>query len=91
MHEGAVTFFVEDGEEFIPRLFAELEVPDDYVEYIKRSWETDEHTIYGRFDFLFDGASPPKLLEYNADTPTSLVEASVIQWQWLEQRGKYFP
>jgi ABC-2 type transport system ATP-binding protein len=27
MHEGAVTFFVEDGEEFIPRLFAELEVP----------------------------------------------------------------
>src|SRR2546427_7258001 len=27
MHEGAVTFSVEDGEEFIPRLFAELEVP----------------------------------------------------------------
>jgi ABC-2 type transport system ATP-binding protein len=27
MHEGAVTFFVEDGEEFIPRLFAELDVP----------------------------------------------------------------
>ena len=28
---------------------------------------------------------PPKLLEYNADTPTSLVEAAVIQWEWLEE------
>jgi ABC-2 type transport system ATP-binding protein len=27
MHEGAVTFFVEDGEEFVPRLVAELTVP----------------------------------------------------------------
>ena len=27
MHEGAVTFFVEDGEEFVPRLVAELMVP----------------------------------------------------------------
>ena len=24
-----------------------------------------------------------KLLEYNADTPTALLEASVIQWDWL--------
>ena len=28
--------------------------------------------------------NPPKLLEYNADTPTSLLEAAVIQWYWLE-------
>ena len=28
---------------------------------------------------------PPKLLEYNADTPTALLEASVAQWRWLEQ------
>src|SRR5947209_5797464 len=27
MHEGAVMFFVEDGEEFVPRLVAELTVP----------------------------------------------------------------
>ena len=25
----------------------------------------------------------PRLLEYNADTPTSLLEAAVIQWTWL--------
>ena len=26
----------------------------------------------------------PKLLEYNADTPTACLEASVAQWQWLQ-------
>ena len=26
----------------------------------------------------------PRLLEYNADTPTALVEASVAQWFWLK-------
>jgi len=26
------------------------------------------------------------MLEYNADTPTSLFEASVVQWTWLEER-----
>lgn len=65
--------------------FAELQVPSYYIPYVKQSWENDAHTIYGRFDFLFDGNGPPKLLEFNADTPTSLVEAAVIQWQWLEQ------
>jgi glutathionylspermidine synthase len=33
---------------------------------------------------LYDGSAPPKLLEYNADTPTSLLEAAVIQWYWLQ-------
>ncbi len=28
---------------------------------------------------------PAKLLEYNADTPTSIFEAAVFQWTWLEQ------
>src|SRR4029077_16603791 len=28
---------------------------------------------------------PPKLLEYNADTPTALLEAAVVQWYWLEE------
>ncbi|MGZ3296589.1 MAG: glutathionylspermidine synthase family protein, partial [Xanthobacteraceae bacterium] len=28
---------------------------------------------------------PAKLLEYNADTPTSIFESAVFQWTWLEQ------
>jgi len=35
-------------------------------------------------DLAYDGASPPKLLEYNADTPTACLEASVAQWHWLQ-------
>ena len=31
------------------------------------------------------GRGPAKLLEYNADTPTSIFEAAVFQWTWLEQ------
>jgi glutathionylspermidine synthase len=41
-------------------------------------------SLYGRFDLAWDGESPVKLLEYNADTPAGLVEAAVCQWFWLE-------
>jgi glutathionylspermidine synthase len=64
------------------RRLDELGIPGYYHAYVERSWDQDEHTIYGRFDLSFDGVTPPKLLEYNADTPTALLEASVIQWFW---------
>lgn len=48
------------------------------------SLERSEPAIYGRFDFAYDGVNPPKMLEYNADTPTGLIEASVAQWFWLQ-------
>ena len=34
---------------------------------------------------LSTASHPPKLLEYNADTPTALLEASVVQWFWLQE------
>ncbi|MVO83598.1 glutathionylspermidine synthase family protein [Streptomyces sp. p1417] len=44
-------------------------------------------SLYGRFDLRYDGSgAPAKLLEYNADTPTSLVEAASPQWFWMEER-----
>lgn len=48
------------------------------------SWNEEPPAIYGRFDLAYDGIHPPKLLEYNADTPTALLEASVVQWYWLQ-------
>lgn len=66
-------------------LFPQFQIAGADVGFIVQSWERDEHTIYGRFDFAYDGVHPPKLLEYNADTPTSLLEASVIQWHWMKQ------
>ena len=35
-------------------------------------------------DFAWCGNAPVKLLEYNADTPTSLYESAYFQWLWLE-------
>lgn len=65
--------------------FGELAIPKEAVPRIIKTWEEDQPSIYGRFDFWWDGDSPPKLLEYNADTPTAVLEAAVIQWQWLEE------
>ena len=64
--------------------FDEFRIPPAFREWIRASWDNDEPTVYGRFDLAYDGQSPPKLLEYNADTPTALFEAAVVQWQWLE-------
>jgi glutathionylspermidine synthase len=50
------------------------------------SWARREPSLYGRFDFAWDGVKEPVLLEYNADTPTALYEASVVQWRWLVDR-----
>lgn len=68
------------------RLYDRLQIPSMAVPLIERSWENDEPSILGRFDLVYDGHSPPRMLEYNADTPTSLLEAGVIQWFWLKER-----
>lgn len=62
-----------------------LGIPAVAVPDILRSWERDDFSLYGRFDLSYDGLTPPKLLEYNADTPTALVEASVAQWFWQQE------
>lgn len=54
------------------------------AEKVERAWRAGEPALYGRMDIAYDGRDPPKLLEYNADTPTSLFEAAVVQWHWLE-------
>src|SRR5262249_16917645 len=48
------------------------------------SWKRGDPSLYGRFDLSYSGEGPAKLLEYNADTPTSVFESAVFQWQWLE-------
>ena len=60
-----------------------LGIPDSVWTILARSWERQEASLYGRMDLRWDGTGPPKLLEYNADTPTALYEAAVVQWEWL--------
>ncbi len=66
------------------RAFDRFQIPPPFIDYIVRSWAEDEVSVYGRFDLAYDGRRTPKLLEYNADTPTSLLEAAVIQWFWFK-------
>lgn len=65
-------------------VFRQLKIPEAYWDYIASSWRNREKDLIGRFDFSYDGTGPAKLLEYNADTPTTLYEASAFQWEWLE-------
>ena len=65
-------------------LFAKLQIPPHAAELVRLSWDREPPSIYGRFDLAYDGDGPPRLLEYNADTPTGLLEAAVIQWRWLQ-------
>src|SRR5581483_3834533 len=59
--------------------FAELSIPEQAIPVIKHAWDKVPPALYGRFDLAFDGEHL-KLLEYNADTPTALLEAAVAQW-----------
>lgn len=71
-----------------------LRIPRHAWDLIAASWHRRDPSLYGRFDFVYDGEGPPKLLEFNADTPTSLYESAVVQWFWLEQmitRGELPP
>jgi glutathionylspermidine synthase len=61
-----------------------LGLSEPLARMIQDSWVADDFSIYGRFDLAWDGRGSPKLLEYNADTPTSLLETAVIQWDWLQ-------
>ncbi len=67
------------------RLLAACGIPASYHAAVRDSWRSNAPALdYGRFDLAWDGTGEPKLLEYNCDTPTSLLETSIIQWDWKE-------
>ncbi len=69
------------------KLWDEFLIPDEYAALIEWSWKNDQPSFYGRFDLAFNNGQI-KLLEFNADTPTLLLESSVIQWYWLQDYNK---
>ena len=70
------------------RLMTKMGIPSNMMDYVRNSWKRNEQELYGRFDLAYDGKGPAKMLEYNADTPTSLFEAGSFQWTWLEEKIK---
>jgi glutathionylspermidine synthase len=73
--------------------FEELAIKPWAAKGVIESWERRDTHLYGRMDLSWDGLQQIKLLEYNADTPTSLLEASVAQADWLNdthpQEGQF--
>lgn len=67
------------------KLYNNFNIPKSIIPLIESSWKRQDYYLYGRFDFTYDQYNNLKLLEYNADTPTALYEAAVVQWQWLEE------
>jgi glutathionylspermidine synthase len=65
------------------RILKRLAIPERFWNFVAASWKRHDGSLYGRFDLHYDGTGPAKLLEYNADTPTSVFETAVFQWNWL--------
>lgn len=67
------------------RLYASLEIPTEFWSYIESEWEQNRSSIYGRMDLVVGNEGHYiKFLEYNADTPTALIEASLCQKPWIQ-------
>lgn len=69
------------------KLYAKFHIPEWIIADLEKSWDNDLPSIYGRFDLAYKNGEI-KLLEFNADTPTSLYEAGIVQWFWLQDFDK---
>src|SRR5262249_29359589 len=68
-----------------PVVFDRFHIPATFRDMVRNSWKRRDPSVYGRLDLIYDGRHPPKLLEYNGDTPALLGESSPAQWYWFEQ------
>lgn len=66
-------------------LLARFKIPQSFWQQVADSWQRRDPSLYSRLDLVYNGKGPAKLLENNADTPTSLYESGFWQWLWLEE------
>ncbi|XPE23095.1 glutathionylspermidine synthase family protein [Shigella sonnei] len=67
-------------------LMTKFRIPKHTWSFVRQSWLTHQPSPYSRLDPDGDDTGEPKLLENNADTPTSLYEAASFKWIWLENQ-----
>lgn len=79
--------FLAAGDKIVsdPGTLEAFGVPSFCHPAIRAAWQDEPPALnYGRFDLGYDGRGQPKLFEFNCDTPTSMLEAAVVQWEWKE-------
>lgn len=78
--------YLKAGDHIVRRgLFQPFGIPEWCWPLIAEAWRAQPPALsHGRFDLGYREGAPPKLFEFNCDTPTSLLETAVIQWQWRE-------
>ncbi len=65
-----------------PEILETFGIPEAMWPVVRASWERRDPFFIGRFDFaLVDGVI--KMIEYNADTPATVPESTVVQRRWL--------
>jgi glutathionylspermidine synthase len=93
---------VEAGDHMVahPELMLRMGIPEYTHAQVIGTWndEPSKQSVFGRFDVRYGGTSPqsridptlrrPQLLEFNADTPTSLPETAYVQWEWFRDTGQ---
>lgn len=68
------------------RLLSLCGIPTAFHEAVRASWRGGVPALdYGRFDFGYGSSGPPKLFEFNCDTPTAMLETAIVQWEWKEE------
>lgn len=85
--ETVYQLFLEAGDWIVGHndVLEQFGIPDYCHKAIRAAWKNEPPALnYGRFDFGYDGDGDPKLFEFNCDTPTSMLEAAVVQWDWKE-------
>jgi glutathionylspermidine synthase len=79
--------FIRGGDVAIKyKLYDKMGIDKSLIPMIEHSWEHDNNWhLYGRFDLAggLDGKEI-KLIEFNADTATSLPECGLVQWAHLK-------
>jgi glutathionylspermidine synthase len=78
---------VQQGEE---ALLLELGLPEAAIGTIRRRYDESVPTLIGRFDFALTPEGP-KMLEFNSDTPTGIVEAFYVNGRVCEWYGEEDP
>ena len=74
-------------------LWNRLGVRVEHVPLLRHSWERQDWSLGGRFDFMLDANGEMKLIEYNAESALTLIETAKVQRAWLNEvlpgRGQF--